>query len=160
MFKIAFIGLFDLKERRDKFDEEILVGDSGVGKTSLIQRFCRDHFKEAFAATVGVDLQVKMIKIENQIIGLQIWDTVRTSTIFDLLFDRRNSSLGWSRTVGDCEKIFQKKIFLRLDFEVLQDNIFENLMELFLFTMSHLKSHFTMFENGSPMFVYVIRFLQ
>lgn len=49
-----------------------------MGKTSLVQRFCRDHFKEVFAATVGVDLQVKMINIENQIIGLQFWDTVRS----------------------------------------------------------------------------------
>lgn len=52
-----------------------------MGKTSLVQRFCRDHFREAFAATVGVDLQVKMINIENQIIGLQFWDTVRV-TVF------------------------------------------------------------------------------
>ncbi|CAF0868153.1 unnamed protein product [Rotaria sordida] len=57
MFKIAFIG------------------DSGVGKTSFIQRFCTDNFKDTFAATIGVDLQVKMINIENRIIALQLWDT-------------------------------------------------------------------------------------
>lgn len=53
------------------------LGDSGVGKTSLIQRFCRDTFKESFSATVGVDLQVKMLNIDGRIIALQLWDTVR-----------------------------------------------------------------------------------
>ncbi|CAF3426197.1 unnamed protein product [Rotaria socialis] len=57
MFKIAFIG------------------DSGVGKTSFIQRFCTDNFKDTFAATIGVDLQVKLINIENRIVALQLWDT-------------------------------------------------------------------------------------
>jgi len=55
----------------------IYLGDSGVGKTSFIQRFCRDTFKEAFAATIGVDFQVKMLNIDNRIIALQLWDTVR-----------------------------------------------------------------------------------
>ncbi|CAF1133868.1 unnamed protein product [Adineta ricciae] len=57
MFKVAFIG------------------DSGVGKTSFIQRFCTDSFKDSFSATIGVDLQVKMMNIENRIIALQLWDT-------------------------------------------------------------------------------------
>ncbi|CAF3034500.1 unnamed protein product [Rotaria sp. Silwood2] len=57
MFKIAFIG------------------DSGVGKTSFIQRFCTDNFKDTFSATIGIDLQVKMINIDSRIIALQLWDT-------------------------------------------------------------------------------------
>ncbi len=63
------------------------LGDSGVGKTSFIQRFCRDNFKETFAATVGVDLQVKMMKIENQIIALQLWDTVRRNLLSTIVSD-------------------------------------------------------------------------
>ncbi len=55
----------------------IFLGDSGVGKTSFIQRFCTDNFKDTFSATIGVDLQVKMLNIENRIVALQIWDTVR-----------------------------------------------------------------------------------
>ena len=58
-----------------------------MGKTSLVQRFCRDHFKEIFAATVGVDLQMKMINIENQIIGLQFWDTVRLIAFLHCLIE-------------------------------------------------------------------------
>ncbi len=53
------------------------LGDSGVGKTSFIQRFCTDSFKDTFSATIGVDLQVKMLNIDTRIVALQLWDTVR-----------------------------------------------------------------------------------
>ncbi len=62
------------------------LGDSGVGKTSFIQRFCRDNFKENFSATVGIDLQVKMLNIDNQIIALQLWDTVKINFLFLFYF--------------------------------------------------------------------------
>ena len=35
-----------------------------------------------FAATVGVDLQAKMLNIDNRIVALQLWDTVRINLIF------------------------------------------------------------------------------
>lgn len=55
------------------------LGDSGVGKTSFIQRFCTDNFKDTFSATIGVDLQVKMLNIDSRVVALQLWDTVRRS---------------------------------------------------------------------------------
>jgi Ras and EF-hand domain-containing protein len=67
--------------RKEKLELKIIIieflGDSGVGKTSFIQRFCTDTFKDTFSATIGVDLQVKMLNIENRIVALQLWDTVR-----------------------------------------------------------------------------------
>ncbi|CAF4406830.1 unnamed protein product, partial [Adineta steineri] len=59
----------------DRMFKVAFIGDSGVGKTSFIQRFCTDSFKDSFAATIGVDLQVKMLNIDNRIIALQLWDT-------------------------------------------------------------------------------------
>ncbi|CAF0982863.1 unnamed protein product [Rotaria sordida] len=59
----------------DRIFKVALIGDSGVGKTSFIQRFCKDHFTETFSATLGVDIQVKMLNIDNRIVALQIWDT-------------------------------------------------------------------------------------
>jgi len=59
----------------DRMFKVAFIGDSGVGKTSFIQRFCTDNFKDAFAATIGVDLQVKMLNIDNRIVALQLWDT-------------------------------------------------------------------------------------
>ena len=56
-----------------------------MGKTSFIQRFCTDNFKDTFAATIGVDLQVKMLNIDGRVVALQLWDTVR-SFVFYLIF--------------------------------------------------------------------------
>lgn len=53
----------------------VFVGDSGVGKSSFIYRVCHQAFISSFAATIGVDLQVHSIKLDNQVIALQFWDT-------------------------------------------------------------------------------------
>ncbi|CAF3256647.1 unnamed protein product [Rotaria socialis] len=59
----------------DRIFKVAFIGDSGVGKTSFIQRFCQNQFTETFSATLGVDLQVKMLNIDDRIIALQLWDT-------------------------------------------------------------------------------------
>ncbi|XP_022701373.1 ras and EF-hand domain-containing protein-like isoform X2 [Varroa jacobsoni] len=53
----------------------VIVGDSAVGKSSLINRFCRGHFVSSFNATIGVDFQVKSVIVEGRSVALQLWDT-------------------------------------------------------------------------------------
>ena len=53
----------------------ILIGDSSVGKTSLIIRFCDDKFKENSVATIGIDTKIKYVIRKEKKIELQIWDT-------------------------------------------------------------------------------------
>lgn len=53
----------------------IIVGDSGVGKTNLLTRFCDDVFRNSYVATVGVDFVLKPVEVDNSIVKLQIWDT-------------------------------------------------------------------------------------
>ena len=53
----------------------ILMGDSFVGKTSLIIRFCDDTFEDNGVATMGVDTKTKYVKRKDKKIELQIWDT-------------------------------------------------------------------------------------
>ncbi|XP_070566562.1 EF-hand calcium-binding domain-containing protein 4B-like isoform X2 [Ptychodera flava] len=53
----------------------VFVGDSGVGKSSFIYRFCKDSFKSNFSATIGVDFQVKNVIVDRKMIALQLWDT-------------------------------------------------------------------------------------
>lgn len=40
----------------------LIVGDSGVGKTSLLMRYTEDKFHTDFLSTVGVDFKVKKIE--------------------------------------------------------------------------------------------------
>jgi len=55
----------------------ILVGESGVGKSSILVRFTDNTFTPHFAPTLGVDFNVKTIrnKETGQTVKLQLWDT-------------------------------------------------------------------------------------
>jgi len=53
----------------------IIIGDSGVGKTNLLTKFCDGVFGESYVATIGVDFKLKTIPIDDTRIKLQIWDT-------------------------------------------------------------------------------------
>ena len=53
----------------------IILGDSGVGKTNIIQRYISDTFNAETRATVGVEFFVKNYRVNNDIIKLEIWDT-------------------------------------------------------------------------------------
>jgi len=53
----------------------LLVGDSGVGKTSLLLRFTQNEFSDDTRNTVGVDLKVKMVNFRGKPLKLTIWDT-------------------------------------------------------------------------------------
>ena len=53
----------------------MVIGESKVGKTSLIKRYTQDKFAGIYLTTVGVDFQDKVIQINDKKIRLQIWDT-------------------------------------------------------------------------------------
>ncbi|CAN7948324.1 unnamed protein product, partial [Ixodes hexagonus] len=53
----------------------VVVGDSGVGKSSLLNRICKDTFAPAFRATIGVDFQVKSMTVDGRHVAMQLWDT-------------------------------------------------------------------------------------
>eukprot|EP00891_Asterochloris_glomerata_P005940 jgi/Astpho2/5940/fgenesh1_pm.00080_%23_29_t len=53
----------------------LLVGDSGVGKSSLLMRFTADQYEEQSVPTIGVDFKLKYITLQNKRLKLTIWDT-------------------------------------------------------------------------------------
>eukprot|EP01022_Parablepharisma_sp_SALTPOND_P032069 TRINITY_DN826_c0_g4_i1.p1 TRINITY_DN826_c0_g4~~TRINITY_DN826_c0_g4_i1.p1 ORF type:complete len:334 (-),score=-21.25 TRINITY_DN826_c0_g4_i1:416-1300(-) len=54
----------------------IVVGNSGVGKTSLIKRYIEGDIPRAHIATLGMELESKTMKFPKGNIKLHIWDTV------------------------------------------------------------------------------------
>lgn len=52
-----------------------MVGDSAVGKSSLLLRFADNEFNENYMITIGVDFRFKSVTVSNKIVKLQIWDT-------------------------------------------------------------------------------------
>ncbi len=57
------------------FVKIVAIGDSGVGKTSMIQMFEHTRFTENFKPTIGADFSNKEITIDGKVVTLQIWDT-------------------------------------------------------------------------------------
>jgi Ras-related protein Rab-11A len=53
----------------------ILVGDTSVGKTNIINKYIKNEFREDFYATIGVEFSHKKFVVENRKIKAQIWDT-------------------------------------------------------------------------------------
>ena len=53
----------------------LLIGDSFVGKTSLLLKYTDGKMPENHMATIGVEFKEKVIKCNNRQIKLQIWDT-------------------------------------------------------------------------------------
>eukprot|EP01129_Flabellula_baltica_P008348 TRINITY_DN3304_c2_g3_i3.p1 TRINITY_DN3304_c2_g3~~TRINITY_DN3304_c2_g3_i3.p1 ORF type:complete len:201 (+),score=32.51 TRINITY_DN3304_c2_g3_i3:232-834(+) len=53
----------------------IILGDSGVGKTSLIGQYVTNRFEDRYKASVGADFCSKDITLDHQNIHMQIWDT-------------------------------------------------------------------------------------
>ena len=55
----------------------IVIGDQGVGKTSLIVRYIKDVFSKDYKVTVGFEFYSKVVKHEEDDLNIQIWDTVK-----------------------------------------------------------------------------------
>uniref|UniRef100_A0AC34PUQ3 MAM domain-containing protein n=1 Tax=Panagrolaimus sp. JU765 TaxID=591449 RepID=A0AC34PUQ3_9BILA len=59
----------------DRIFKIVFVGDSAVGKTCFLHRFCHNRFKPLFNATIGVDFTIKSIKLRDRLVAVQLWDT-------------------------------------------------------------------------------------
>ena len=62
----------------------IILGESGVGKTALLNHYVNDQYIESYKATIGVDLLTKNIKIDHKLVALQMWDTAGQERFYSL----------------------------------------------------------------------------
>ena len=53
----------------------ILIGDSTVGKTCFLNRYFKNQFTETFLSTIGIDKEMKNVKVGNDNYKLTVWDT-------------------------------------------------------------------------------------
>lgn len=64
-----------MNEEFDYLFKILLIGDSSVGKTSILLRYIDNTYSGEFQATIGVDFKVSTVKINSKVIKLQLWDT-------------------------------------------------------------------------------------
>ena len=75
-FSIKYISKkYTMSEKLKKKIKIILVGDTAVGKTTIIKQYISKMFCETTLSTIGSEYNIKEIEINNEKINLQIWDT-------------------------------------------------------------------------------------
>lgn len=62
-------------EEYDRLLKLIIIGESGVGKSALLLRYCEGVYNTNYISTIGVDFKIKTIEIGEKKVKLQIWDT-------------------------------------------------------------------------------------
>jgi Ras-related protein Rab-7A len=50
----------------------IILGDSGVGKTSLMNQYVNRKFSSQYKATIGADFLTKEVMIDDKLVTLQV----------------------------------------------------------------------------------------
>merc|ERR1712159_555281 len=89
----------------------IILGDSGVGKTSLMNQYVNKKFSTQYKATIGADFLTKEVMVDDRLVTMQIWDTAG---------QERFQSLGvaFYRGADSCVLVFDvnvSKTFENLD---------------------------------------------
>ena len=53
----------------------ILIGDTTVGKTCLFNRYFKNEFEETLLSTIGIEKEMKFVKVKKEIYKITLWDT-------------------------------------------------------------------------------------
>ena len=53
----------------------LIIGDVGVGKSCILQRFTENVFDCNSGPTIGVDFKTRKLNLQGKSVKLQIWDT-------------------------------------------------------------------------------------
>ncbi|BGP18519.1 hypothetical protein JCM10213_002966 [Rhodosporidiobolus nylandii] len=64
-----------MASRRKVLLKVIILGDSGVGKTSLMNQYVNKRFSNQYKATIGADFLTKEVMVDDRLVTMQLWDT-------------------------------------------------------------------------------------
>lgn len=120
----------------------VLLGDMGVGKTSILMRFRDDKFSPTHIATIGIECQTRKFRsFRNNIFTIQLWDTVgqerfrsighsyiKTADIVLLCFDTTNKKSfdnlnGWLADIKKLGKDHIITMIVGLKIDQIRDRI-------------------------------------
>ena len=72
----------------------LILGDSKIGKTSILERYVNQIFKDNYLVTIGMDIRIKRLQINNKNLNVHITDTAGQERF------RSISKMQYNRTHG------------------------------------------------------------
>lgn len=63
------------EESYDHLVKILMIGDSGVGKTCILQRIIKGEFMVNHLTTIAIDFKLKVMDINGTKLKMQLWDT-------------------------------------------------------------------------------------
>lgn len=76
----------------------IVIGNSGVGKSCIVNRFISDEYTDELESTIGVEFGAKVVELTDQgkptKVKLQIWDTAGQETFQSITRSYYRSAAG------------------------------------------------------------------
>jgi small GTP-binding protein len=64
----------DLADNISYLFKLVFLGEGAVGKTSLVGRYVYDSFEGDYLATIGTDIHVKTVQVDETMVKLVVWD--------------------------------------------------------------------------------------
>lgn len=88
-----------------------MIGAFATGKTSLVQRFVKSIYSDIYQTTVGVKIDKKLVKLENQEVNLILWDLHGEDEFQKLRMSYLRGSSGYILVVDGTRRYTLDKIF-------------------------------------------------
>ena len=82
-----------------------MIGDFGVGKTSLVARFVRQTFSDKYLTTVGVKIDTKLVKLaDGSQVKLILWDIAGSDSLAATTISYLRGAMGFLFVVDSTRR--------------------------------------------------------
>lgn len=85
--------------RKEHLYKVLVIGDLGVGKTSIIRRYVHQTYSNNYRATIGVDFALKVLNWDTETVRLQLWDIAGTTHPGSSAVKKKNTDFFLPRSI-------------------------------------------------------------
>lgn len=123
----------------------LVLGDSNVGKTCIVHRYCDDRYFDTYISTIGIDFKQKIIDLDGVPVKLQIWDTAGQERFRTLTTAYYRGAMGilLMYDITNCESFNHLSMWLKN----ISENASPNVAKLLVGNKCDMNSHREVPEN-------------